>query len=136
MTTATHAKLEKRGDAGYSMVGVLVALVLLAVGILALANAGTQTVAMENQMATRTTALEIARTYMEQVRSQEPDELTSHSPEPVNGQGEPDEDGVFRRALVVEDTEDVNMKKVTVRVYAPNLDSPIELVTLAYGGSL
>lgn len=122
-----------RGDEGYSMVAVLVALVLLAVGILALANAGTQTVMMQTNMATRTTALEIGRTYMEEVRSRNPLDLTSEDPVRVDEEGDTASDGQFRRELVVEDAGE-NMRKVVVRISGPNLGSPLELATMVYVG--
>lgn len=115
------------------MVAVLVALVLLAVGILALANAGTQTVMMQTNMATRTTALEIGRTYMEEVRSRNPLDLTSEDPVRVDEEGDTASDGQFRRELVVEDAGE-NMRKVVVRISGPNLGSPLELATMVYVG--
>lgn len=122
-----------RGDEGYSLVAVLVALVLLAVGILALANAGTQTVMMQTNMAIRTTALEIGRTYMEEVRSRNPMDLTSEDPVRVDEEGDTASDGQFSRELVVEDADE-NMKKVVVRIDGPNLGSPLELTTMVYVG--
>ena len=122
-----------RGDEGYSLVAVLVALVLLAVGILALANAGTQTVMMQTNMAIRTTALEIGRTYMEEVRSRNPLDLTSEEPVRVDEEGDTASEGQFTRELVVEDADE-NMKTVVVRIDGPNLGSPLELTTMVYVG--
>lgn len=122
-----------RGEGGYSIAAVLVALVLLSVGILALANAGTQTVMLQTNMATRTNALEVARTYMEEVRSRNPVDLTSEDPVQVDEEGQPDANGVFTRELIVEDAGE-NMKKVSVEVAGPNIGQPIQLTTLVYVG--
>jgi len=122
-----------RGEGGYSIAAVLVALVLLSVGILALANAGTQTVMLQTNMATRTNALEVARTYMEEVRSRNPVDITSEDPVQVDEEGAPDANGVFTRELIVEDAGE-NMKKVSVEVAGPNIGQPIQLTTLVYVG--
>ncbi|HSR41610.1 MAG TPA: hypothetical protein VLL48_05555 [Longimicrobiales bacterium] len=122
-----------RDEGGYSIAAVLVALVLLSVGILALANAGTQTVMLQTNMATRTNALEVARTYMEEVRSRNPVDITSEDPVKVDEEGQPDEGGVFTRELIVEDAGE-NMKKVSVEVAGPNIGQPIQLTTLVYVG--
>ncbi|NIS20568.1 MAG: hypothetical protein GWN89_11695, partial [Thermoplasmata archaeon] len=116
-------------EGGYSIAAVLVALVLLSVGILALANAGTQTVMLQTNMATRTNALEVARTYMEEVRSRNPIDITSEDPVQVDEEGQADASGVFTRELIVEDAGE-NMKKVSVEVAGPNIGQPIQLTTL------
>ncbi len=120
-------------EGGYSIAAVLVALVLLSVGILALANAGTQTVMLQTNMATRTNALEVARTYMEEVRSRNPIDITSEDPVQVDEEGQADASGVFTRELIVEDAGE-NMKKVSVEVAGPNIGQPIQLTTLVYVG--
>ena len=56
----------KRRDSGFTLVSVMVALAILAIGLLALARAQAAIVASQGNVANRTVALTIARDYAEQ----------------------------------------------------------------------
>ena len=55
--TETTSEPHEHRDAGYSLVSVLIALILLAVGVIALSSVLTQSVSMQTVMSTRTSAL-------------------------------------------------------------------------------
>ncbi|HSM16834.1 MAG TPA: prepilin-type N-terminal cleavage/methylation domain-containing protein, partial [Gemmatimonadales bacterium] len=59
-----------RKDAGFSLIAVLVAIVLLSIGLLAISRASTQVLAMHTSAASRSAGLAVARTHMETLRSQ------------------------------------------------------------------
>ena len=63
-----HELSVRRPDAGFGLVSVMVAIVLLSVGVLSLSQLLTQSVSMQTIIASRTTALDVARSYMEEVR--------------------------------------------------------------------
>lgn len=127
---------EQRGapaNAGYSLISVLVAIILLIVGVLSLSNVLTQSVAMQNIMAVRTAALYVAQTYMEELRSRDPLTLAAESAIQVNEQGVADVAGIFTREVLV-DSAGRNLISVEVVVTNPR-SSPVRLVTWVYDGA-
>ena len=122
-----------RSDAGYSLVAVIVALVLLSVGIVSLSSVMTQSVVMQTMAAMRTSAAYVATAYMEDVRGRDPATLASESAVSVDEQGLPDVNGVFTRELIIGDAGR-NLISVTVRVTSPRT-SPVTLVTWIYDGA-
>ena len=118
-----------RSLSGFGIVSVLVAVVLLAVGIVALSSSSAFIVSMQTDAAERSRASAIAVTYMEQVKTRLPTEISSESPVRVDETGEPDENGAFIRSLVVTpeaDTPDVVRATVRTRT--------LELVTFIFTG--
>jgi len=122
----------QRPDAGMGLISVMVALTLLSVGILSLTQVLTQSVSMQTVTSQRTTALDVARSYMEQVKGRDPLTLASESAVQVNERGELDGSGVFTRELVVVSVS-LHLDEVTVIVTLPR-SNPIELVTWIYDG--
>ncbi len=122
----------QRPDAGMGLISVMVALTLLSVGILSLTQVLTQSVSMQTVTSQRTTALDVARSYMEQVKGRDPLTLASESAVQVNERGELDGSGVFTRQLVVVSVS-LHLDEVTVIVTLPR-SNPIELVTWIYDG--
>ena len=122
-----------RADGGFSLVSVVVALVLLSVGVLSLSNVMTQSVTMQTLAATRTTALYVAQTHMEDVRSRDPLTLVSEAVVQVDGEGNADINGVFSREVTVTDIGG-NLLEVVVIVTTPR-SNPIRLVTWIYDGA-
>jgi Tfp pilus assembly protein PilV len=120
-----------RKDAGFSLIAVLTAIVLLSVGLLAVSRASTQMLAMHTTAASRSAALAVARTHMEAVRSQDPATLGSESAVTVNGEGEIDAYGTYTRTVVV-DSISHNLKRVRIQVSWPRAEVPVELVTMAF----
>jgi len=120
---------------GFSLISVLIAIVMLSIGILALARTTSAVVRANAKAATRTEAVSVARAYMEDVRSRDPTTLASEVALDVDGTGQPDPNGPYRRQLIIEDVAH-NLKRVRVVVTMPRSSVPVELVTLAFVGSL
>ncbi|NNG16807.1 MAG: hypothetical protein HKM89_10035 [Gemmatimonadales bacterium] len=123
-----------RKDAGFSLVAVLTAIVLLSVGLLAVSRASTQMLTMHSAVTSRSAALAVARTHMEAVRSQDPTALGSESAVTVNGEGEIDAYGAYTRTVVV-DSISHNLKRIRIQVDWPRAAAPVELVTMAFFGT-
>ena len=121
----------QRSDAGFGLVSVMVAIVLLSVGVLSLSQVLTQSVSMQTIIASRTTALDVARSYME-VRGTDPLALAATPSTRVNERGEVDSNGQFTRELTVK-TVDLHLIEATVIVTLPR-SNPIRLVTWIYDG--
>lgn len=131
-TQQTHELIRRRPDAGLSLVSVMVALVLLSVGIMSVSQVLTQSVMMQTTLSLRTTGLDVARSYMEEVKGRDPLTLTAEDEVRVNVRGEEEDYGVFTRELRIE-TVDTHLMEVTVIVKLPRTN-PIELVTWIYDG--
>ncbi len=133
MTTPRNHELSvQRPDAGFGLVSVMVAIVLLSVGILSLSQVLTQSVAMQTVIASRTTGLDVARSFMEEVRGLDPLTVAAVPAERVNENGELDSNGLFTRELTVE-TVSLHLVQATVIVTLPR-SNPIRLVTWIYDG--
>ena len=131
-TRQTQESTVRRPDAGFGLISVMVAIVLLSVGILSLSQVLTQSVSMQTIIASRTTGLDLARSYMEEVRGIDP-LLVAATPEVrVNEVGEEDANGMFTRELTVT-TVDLHLVEATVIVTLPR-SNPIRLVTWIYDG--
>ena len=120
----------KRND-GFTIISVLVAIVMLSMGILVLSRTGTMAMAAQNTAGLRTTALAIARSHMEQVRSRPAIGIVSQSPVQVNETGLVVAGGRYTRSVEVADVRH-NLKEVKVIVAFPNGPAPVELITLAF----
>ena len=127
-----RAPTRRRADAGFGLIEVVVALIVLSVGVLSVSNVLTQSVAMQTIAAQRTSALTIAQTTMETIRAMDPLTVTAVSAQTVNEDGQLDINGVFTRAVTVT-TAGTNLIEVTVIVTAPR-SLPIRLVTWIYDG--
>ena len=121
-----------RSDAGFTLVSLVVAIVLLSVGVLAVVQVLTQSVSMQTGIEMRTTALDVARSYLEEVRVRDPLTLASETAVRVDETGEADSNGLYTRALVVESVDD-HLLEVTVTVTSTRF-SPVNLVTLIWDG--
>jgi len=121
-----------RPDAGVGLISVMVAIVLLSIGILSVSQVLTQAVTMQTIVAMRTTGLDIARSYMEEVKGRDPLTLVSESAVQVNDRGEEDSDGLFTREITVVSV-DLHLDEVVVIVTLPR-SKPIRLLTWIYDG--
>lgn len=92
----------KAGEAGFGMVSVLVAMVLLAVAVVSLSSSSAFLVSLQTDAAGRTTATAVGVAYMEEVRRRPVGTLSSEGPTRVNGLGLPDQDGSYVRTLTIE----------------------------------
>lgn len=120
---------------GFSLISTLIAVVILAIGILALAKTSAGVVRAGAQAAFRTEAVSVARAYMEEVRSRQPSNLISEAAVACDREGVPNANGPYTRSVVVTDVAS-NLKSVRVVVTMPNSSVPVELVTLAFVGAL
>lgn len=124
--------VQRRPDAGFGMISVLVAIVLISVGALSLSQVLTQSVSMQTIISMRTTGLDIARAAMENLKGQDPLTLVGQAPIRVNDKGEPDSGGAFTREITVESVAQ-HLIEVYVIVTTPR-SNPIELMTWIYDG--
>ena len=131
-TRSKHELSVHRRDAGFGLVSVMVAIVLLSVGVLSLSQLLTQSVSMQTIIASRTTGLDVARSYMEEVRGLDPLLVQAVPPLRVNELGEADSNGLFTRELTIT-TVSLHLVEATVIVTMPR-SNPIRLVTWIYDG--
>ena len=128
----THELALRRPDAGMSLISVMVAIILLSIGVTSVSQVLTQSVAMQTIVAMRTTGLDVARSYMEEVRGRDPLTVTAEAEVRVNDRGELDSNGRFLRELTIQ-TVDLHLVEATVIVSLPR-SNPIRLVTWIYDG--
>src|SRR5262245_29344352 len=75
-------------ERGNTLIAVTVALIILAVGLTALAKTQTALLAARNIADSRSVALGVARGYMEELRARDPATLTNEGPVSLNERGE------------------------------------------------
>jgi Tfp pilus assembly protein PilV len=124
----------RRRRRGFTMVSMLMAIILLAVGLMSLAGANAQTVTMQTLAQNRTSAIAIARTYMEQVRTRDPWSIQSESAVALNNDGVPSGGGRFIRSMTVTETRQ-NLIKIEVNVSYPRGTQPVQLTTSYFRGN-
>ncbi len=128
-----------RDERGFGLVSVLVAMVLLAVGVVALSSSSAFLVSLQTDASARSMAAAIGVSYMEDVKQRPPWTLASESPTTVNELGDADSTGVFVRTLtVVDDPSSPEVARATVDVKYPaglGRTRSISLVTLIYKGN-
>ena len=120
---------------GYSLISMMVAMVLLSVGVLALMRTTGEIVEGYATTSVRTTALSIARGYLEELRTRDPATLVTEAAVTVNSSGVADAGGNFSRAVTVTSPQ-TNLRQVVVTVNFPRGARPIELVTLVFVGAI
>ena len=128
----THELAVRRPDAGMSLISVMVAIILLSIGVTSVSQVLTQSVAMQTIVAMRTTGLDVARSYMEEVRGRDPLTVTAEAEVRVNDRGEVDSNGRFLRELTIQ-TVDLHLVEAVVIVTLPRSNA-IRLVTWIYDG--
>jgi type II secretory pathway pseudopilin PulG len=131
--TIRHTRRSHRPDSrrGFTLLSMLVALVLLSVGVMALAQANAATVKVGAQSANRGLALAVARGYLEEVRSRDPWTLETESPQRVGSNGEPNSLGPYTRSMTVTELR-TNLIQVQIAVEYPNPTSPVSVDTYLY----
>ena len=127
-----HDLAVQRPDAGFGLISVMVAIILLSIGVTAVSQVLTQSIMMQTIVAMRTTSLDIARSYMEEIKGRDPLTLASESAVRVNDRGEVDSNGAFTRELTVS-AVDLHLNEVVVVITLPN-SNPIRLLTWVYDG--
>jgi type IV pilus assembly protein PilV len=117
---------------GFTLISVIIALILLSVGVMALAGANAAALRTFNREGVRSTALEIARAHLERLRGINPSLLASETGVRVNALGDPDVAGTFTRTVTVAATGDTALVSLTVTVRPDAAVSPVALQTLIY----
>ena len=119
--------------AGFALLAIMVAVVLLATGVMAIGAANTMRIRSQTQSTACSTALNVARTYLENVRGRDPWTIAAESQVRVNAAGQLDPAGAFTRELIVM-VERTNLLRLEVVVTGPANTAPIRLITNAYRG--
>jgi len=122
-----------KNEKGFTLVSVLMAITMFGVFVMAMTSTATAVAVAQRVAAQRTTAVGIARAYMEEIRAADPNNLQSESPVKVNAEGVPDQAGQYIRYVTVQDVSH-NLKKLAVIVKFPNGRAPVELSTMAFVG--
>lgn len=122
---------QRNGEAGFTLVSVLIAMILLTVGIMAMSRTQSLMLAAHTGAATRTTALEIARAYLENLRTRDPATLVTEAAVRVDETGTVNANGAYTRSVLVQDVP-TYLKRVTVQVTAPGQGKTVSLMTTAY----
>lgn len=121
-----------RGRAGFTLVSVIIAMVLLNVGVLALAGAMQVSMRVVNTENTRNTALQLARSYLEQVRGRNPDLLTTEPTTRIDETGAVNVNGRYQRTLTVAALTDTTLIRVRVDVASLSGARPVSMETLVF----
>ncbi len=124
----------RRREGGFTLVSVMVALAILAIGLLALARAQAAIVQSQGNVANRTVALTIARDYAEILRSRNPWTLVSEPAMAVDARGVSAPGGAYSRTTTVTVLAN-NLLQVQVSVIYPRSVVPVDIVTLIYRSS-
>ncbi len=127
----------KSSRAGFTLISVMIALLMLSVGVLTLSRTLTKAVEANSRAGNRTIALDIARQRMEFLRSQDPGILSGFA-DPggvmVGDDGRPSLQGKYKRSVVMNGIR-TGLMQVRVRVEWPRMNAPVELVTYFYTGA-
>jgi Tfp pilus assembly protein PilV len=125
-----HASATRRTRRGFTLISVIIAMVLLSVGVLALAGANATALRVFNTEGVRTNAVQIARSHVETLRGRDPATLVSEPATAVNELGAPTVGGRYQRTVEVA-TIDSTLLRLVVTVTAP-VGRPVVLETQVY----
>ena len=118
---------------GFTLISVLIAITMLAVGLMALARTENLLARTQAGTANRAAALSVAQNYVEQLRSRD-SSLSTELAVRVDEHGDAATAGIYQRsALVSNDTP--TLQRVTVQVDYPGARTPVELTTLIFRGA-
>jgi len=120
-----------RDERGFTLISVLLAVMILIIGLVALARTQTLLTAAESGVSNRSVALSVATAYLEQLRGADPSTLVSESPVAVDADGQPSAAGPYQRSTVVT-LDQTNLVRLRVVVAYPRGPTPVELVALLY----
>lgn len=133
-TQRTRRFTSRRTRRGFTLISMMVAMVLLVVGVTALATANGSTIKLQTLAQNRTNAIAIARSYAEQVRTRDPWLVQTESAVRLNADGVPSTSGAYTRRLIVRETRN-NLIELEVRVDYPRASQPVTLVTNMFRGN-
>lgn len=118
---------------GFVMVALMVAVVLLATGVMAIGAANTSRIRAQTTATAKGAALSVARQHLENLRGRDPWSIASESGVRVNAAGAVAAYGEFTRSVQVT-VDRQNLITIEVSVTGPRLEQPIKLITNAYRG--
>jgi type II secretory pathway pseudopilin PulG len=133
-TRPHHQRRLVRARRGFSLVAMMVAMVLLVVGLMALAGANAQTVTLQTIAQNRTNAIAITRAYVEQIRTRDPWLVQSEPDVRLSADGVPESGGAYRRSVRVQPLRS-NLLQVEVTVQYPRGTQPVKLTTALFRGN-
>ena len=119
------------GEAGFTLVSVMIAVCMLSLGLMALAKSQGVLARSETDTANRSSALAVAQGYTEVIRSRDPSTVVSEPAVQVDANGAPATGGPYTRSTVVS-SDAPNLLRVTITVDYPRSRSPLSIVTLIY----
>jgi type II secretory pathway pseudopilin PulG len=119
---------------GFTLVSMIVAIILLAVGLSSLASANASTIKLQTLAQNRTNAIAIGRSYLEQVRTRDPWLVQTESSVRLGAEGTPDASGPYVRTMTVTETRQ-NLVKIDVKIDYPRASTPVLLTTLLFRGN-
>jgi len=125
---------QPRARRGFTIVSMLVAIILLAVGLTSLASASAKTMTMQTLAQNRTNAIAIGRSYMEEVRTRDPWTLQTESATRLSSDGQLQATGAYVRTMTVAVTRQ-NLLKIDVSVDYPRATQPVTLTTSFFRGN-
>ncbi|MGD2153949.1 MAG: hypothetical protein PVG79_11835 [Gemmatimonadales bacterium] len=126
-----------RSEAGFSIMTVLVASVVMGVAVIALSGTTVYVLSLQTESDVRATAISLATAYMEEVKTRPIEEIVTESVVAVNEIGVEEESGRFSRALTVTAGPAPRSRLITVRVNfsgSQGRSGKIELITIVYEG--
>lgn len=119
---------------GFTLVSMIVALVLLGVGVGALAHSSAETVKFQNIAQNKTNAIAIARAYVESLRTRDPWTMSSEPGVAVDQDGTFVSTGRYSREMSMA-IERNNLVRLTITVRYPRMVDPVVLTTFLYRGN-
>ncbi len=123
-----------RARRGFSLVSMMVAMLLLLVGLMSLANANASTTKLQTMAQNRTNAIAIGRAYVEAVRVRDPWLVVTESAEYLTADGQLSGAGPYVRTLTVTEIKQ-NLVQIDVKVEYPRGNRPVELSTMLFRGN-
>ena len=120
-----------RNERGFSLISVLLAVMMLTIGLVALARTQALLTAAESGVSNRAGALAVGTAYLEQLRGADPSTLVSEAPVAVDADGQPSATGAYQRSTVVT-LDQTNLVRLRVLVAYPHGPTPVDLVALLY----
>ena len=109
-------------------------MILLAVGLSSLAGANAQTITMQTLAQNRTSAIAIARAYLEQVRVRDPWTVATEPQVLLANDGTASASGAFTRTMTVTTTRN-NLVLIVISVTFPRGTKPVQLTTSLFRGN-
>jgi len=116
---------------GFSLISVVFAVILLVLGLLALARSQTLLAAVQGSTNHRNRAYALARAHMELLRSRPPSTITAENAVVIDSLGRVAAGGGFTRTVQL-DPRSTNLLAVTVLVGYPRGTVPAQLNTLIF----